>query len=127
MIVCFLFKNFALNTKPYTRSWAILGCSVPVRLSFLIMAGYSDGGKVSIKYGSYDEQSKSEETNNNNVSKSDGPREVSEEKKQKAFYFVKQHPYEDPEIKSKLDQDHQNLILARGEVIGQLKDKRVTF
>ncbi|CAA7049072.1 unnamed protein product [Microthlaspi erraticum] len=76
------------------------GYSVPVRrLSFLTMAG----DKVSNKSGSYDEQSNGEE------------------KKQHAFYFVKQHPYV---IESGLEQDHQNLILARSGVIEKLKAKR---
>lgn len=67
--------------------------------------------------GSYDEQSKSEETNNNSVSKPVGPKQVSEEKKQHAFYFVKQHP----EIKSELER------LDQIRVINQLNAKRVNF
>ncbi|CAH2070049.1 unnamed protein product [Thlaspi arvense] len=91
------------------------------------------GDQVSIKFGSHGEPSKVEGKTNKNVSKSDVPKNVSEdwpaEKKQlrHTFYFVKQRSYEDPKIKAKLDQldqEHQKLNLARAGVFEKLKAKR---
>ncbi|ESQ43112.1 hypothetical protein EUTSA_v10013033mg [Eutrema salsugineum] len=87
------------------------------------------GDKVSIKFGSHNEPSKSSEETG--VSKSDVPKDVSEdwpaEKKLHAFYFVKQRSYEDPKIKAKLDQldqEYQKLNSARAGVFKKLKAKR---